>query len=233
MRDARSSLPPTEAELIARLRRRDTDALEPLMKRHAARVYRVALGITRSDADAEEVVQDVFLSLFRKIATFEERATLATWLYRVATNAALVRRRSRRLELEVSLEDQLPTFKEDGHRTGERSFLLADWSASAEEGLVSGETHAMVRRAIDPLPPHYRAVVVLRDIEELSNEEAAEVLGEPVSAIKSRLHRARMALREQLTRLMTTDKGEVSDEEDDSFIAVACPHDEPGDGSAA
>jgi RNA polymerase sigma-70 factor, ECF subfamily len=91
----------------------------------------------------------------------------------------------------------------------------------------------MVRRAIDALPPHYRAVVVLRDIEELSNEEAAEVLGEPVSAIKSRLHRARMALREQLTRLMTTDKGEVSDEEDDSFIAVACPHDEPGDGSAA
>jgi RNA polymerase sigma-70 factor (ECF subfamily) len=222
MRDARPSPPPTEAELIARLRRRDTDALEPLMKRHAARVYRVALGITRSDADAEEVVQDVFLSLFRKIATFEERATLATWLYRVATNAALARRRGK-----------LPTFKEDGHRTGERSFLLADWSASAEEGLVSGETHAMVRRAIDALPPHYRAVVVLRDIEELSNEEAAEVLGEPVSAIKSRLHRARMALREQLTRLMTTDKGEVSDEEDDSFIAVACPHDGPGDGSAA
>ena len=233
MRDARPSPRPTEAELIARLRRRDTDALELLMERHAARVYRVALGITRSDADAEEVVQDVFLSLFEKIATLEERATLATWLYRVTTNAALARRRGKRLELEVSLEDQLPTFKEDGHRTGERSFLLADWSASAEEGLVSGETHAMVRRAIDPLPPHYRAVVVLRDIEELSNEEAAEVLGEPVSAIKSRLHRARIALREQLTRLMTTDKGEVSDEEDDSFIALGVPHDEPGDGSAA
>ena len=182
MRDARPSTPPTEAELIARLRRRDTDALELLMERHAARVYRVALGITRSDADAEEVVQDVFLSLFKKIATFEERATLATWLYRVTTNAALARRRGKRLELEVSLEDQLPTFKEDGHRTGERSFLLADWSASAEEGLVSGETHAMVRRAIDPLPPHYRAVVVLRDIEELSNEEAAKVLGEAVSS---------------------------------------------------
>jgi RNA polymerase sigma-70 factor (ECF subfamily) len=196
---------PSEAELIARLRRRDTDALEILMRRHAGRVYRVAVGITRSDADAEEVVQDVFLSLFEKIAAFEERSALGTWLYRVTTNTALLRRRGKRLEVEVSLEDQLPTFKDDGHRAGERSLLLADWSDSAEDGLLSGETHAMVRRAVDLLPPHYRAVVVLRDIEELSNEEVAEILGEPVSSIKSRLHRARMALRERLTHLMAAD----------------------------
>ncbi|HSE04044.1 MAG TPA: sigma-70 family RNA polymerase sigma factor [Methylomirabilota bacterium] len=191
----------TEAALIARLRRRDTEALEILMERHAARVYRVAFGITRNDADAEEVVQDVFLSLFEKIAAFEERAALGTWLYRVATNTALLRRRGKRLELEVSLEDQLPTFREDGHRAGERSFLLADWSASAEDGLLSDETRALVRRSIDLLPPHYRAVVMLRDVEELSNEETAEILGEPVSSVKSRLHRARMALREQLTHV--------------------------------
>lgn len=200
-------LPPmtgsTEAELIDRLRRRDTAALEILMQRHATRVYRVALGVTRNEADAEEVVQDVFLSLFEKIGAFEERAALGTWLYRVATNRALLRRRGKRLELEVSLEDRLPTFKDDGHRAGERSFLLADWSTSAEEGMLSGETHALVRRAVDLLPPHYRAVVVLRDIEELSNEEAALILNEPVSSVKSRLHRARMVLREQLTLLMT------------------------------
>ncbi|HEX9477127.1 MAG TPA: sigma-70 family RNA polymerase sigma factor [Methylomirabilota bacterium] len=194
---------PTEAELIGRLRHRDAGALEILMQRHGARVYRVALGITRNEADAEEVVQDVFLSLFEKIAAFEERAALGTWLYRVATNRALLRRRGKRVELEVSLEDQLPAFKDDGHRAGERSFLLADWSASAEEGMLSGETHALVRRAIDLLPPHYRAVVALRDIEELSNEETAEILNEPVSSVKSRLHRARMALREQLTRVMS------------------------------
>jgi RNA polymerase sigma-70 factor (ECF subfamily) len=194
---------PTEAELIGRLRHRDAGALEILMQRHGARVYRVALGITRNEADAEEVVQDVFLSLFEKIAAFEERAALGTWLYRVATNRALLRRRGKRVELEVSLEDQLPAFKDDGHRAGERSFLLADWSASAEEGMLSGETHALVRRAIDLLPPHYRAVVALRDIEELSNEETAEILNEPVSSVKSRLHRARMALREQLTRIMS------------------------------
>jgi RNA polymerase sigma-70 factor (ECF subfamily) len=194
---------PTEAELIDRLRRRDTDALEILMQRHAARVYRVALGVTRNEADAEEVVQDVFLSLFEKIGAFEERSALGTWLYRVATNSALLRRRGKRLELEVSLEDQLPTFKDDGHRAGERSFLLADWAASAEEGMLSGETHALVRRDIDLVPPHYAEVVVLSDIEELSNEEAAVILEEPVSSVKSRLHRARMALREQLTLLMT------------------------------
>lgn len=203
MHEPQQSAATTEAALIVRLRRRDTEALEILMERHAGRVYRVAFGITRNDADAEEVVQDVFLSLFEKIAAFEERAALGTWLYRVATNTALLRRRGKRLELEVRLEDQLPTFREDGHRAGERSFLLADWSASAEDGLLSGETQALVRRAIDMLPPHHRAVVMLRDVEELSNEETAEILGEAVSSVKSRLHRARMALREQLTHLMS------------------------------
>jgi RNA polymerase sigma-70 factor (ECF subfamily) len=202
MHEPQQSAVTTEAALIARLRRRDTEALEILMERHAARVYRVAFGITRNDADAEEVVQDVFLSLFEKVAVFEERAALGTWLYRVATNRALLRRRGKRLELEVSLEDQLPTFREDGHRAGERSLLLADWSASAEDGLLSEETQALVRHAIDRLPPHYRAVVMLRDVEELSNEETAEILGEAVSSVKSRLHRARMALREQITHLM-------------------------------
>ena len=203
MHEPQQSAAIPEAVLIARLRGRDTEALEILMERHSARVYRVAFGITRNEADAEEVVQDVFLSLFEKIAAFEERAALGTWLYRVATNSALLRRRGKRIELEVSLEDQLPTFHADGHRAGERSFLLADWSASAEEGVLSGETQALVRRAIDILPPHYRAVVMLRDVEELSNEETAEILGEAVSSVKSRLHRARMALREQLTHLMT------------------------------
>ena len=202
MPEAQPSALIPEATLIARLRRRDMEALEILMQRHAGRVYRVAFGITRSEADAEEVVQDVFLSLFEKIGAFEERAALGTWLYRVATNTALLRRRGKRLELEVSLEDQLPTFLEDGHRAGERSFLLADWSASAEDAALSDETQVLVRRAIDLLPPHYRAVVMLRDVEELSNEETAEILGEPVSSVKSRLHRARMALREQLTLLM-------------------------------
>jgi RNA polymerase sigma-70 factor, ECF subfamily len=188
----------SEATLLDGLRRGDVTALERLMERHAARVYRVALGITRSAPDAEEVVQDVFTSLVRTIGSFEGRSALATWLYRVAANAALARRRGKRAQVEVSLEDCLPTFREDGHREGDRAFLLADWSANPEEELLAGESRRVLERALDGLPAHFRAVLVLRDVEDLSNEEVARALGESVSSVKSRLHRARMALREQL-----------------------------------
>jgi RNA polymerase sigma-70 factor (ECF subfamily) len=191
---------PSESVLVERLRDGDPTALEDLMERHASQVFRVARGITRTDADAEEVVQDVFLTLARKIDGFEGRAALGTWIYRVTTNAALLKRRGKRAQLEVSLEEHLPIFKEDGHREGERSYLLADWSQTPEAAFLDGEARAVLSRAIDRLPEVYRAVLTLRDVEELSNEETAGILGESVSSVKSRLHRARMALREQLTR---------------------------------
>ena len=186
--------------LIDRLRAHDTDALETLMEHHSSRVYRVAFGITRNHSEAEEVVQDVFLTLFRKIDTFEGRSSLGTWLYRVAANAALIKRRGKRIELETSLEEHLPAFRDDGHRAEDRALLLADWSSTPESELLSGEAREILDRALDRLPEHYRALLVLRDVEELSNEEVAEILGESVSSVKSRLHRARMALREVLTR---------------------------------
>jgi RNA polymerase sigma-70 factor, ECF subfamily len=189
-----------EVILVERLRQGDVNALEALMERYASRVFRVARGIARTDADAEEVVQDVFLTLARKIESFEGRARLGTWIYRVATNAALLKRRGKRVQLEVSLEENLPTFLEDGHREGPRPYLLADWSQTPETELLEGEARAVLSGAIDQLPESYRAVLILRDVEELSNEETARILDESVSSIKSRLHRARMALREQLTR---------------------------------
>jgi RNA polymerase sigma-70 factor (ECF subfamily) len=190
----------TEPKLVERLRGGDPTALEGLMEQFAPRVYRLACGITHNEADAEEVVQDVFLSLFRKIDAFEGRAALGTWIYRITVNAALIKRRGKRVELEVLLEDQLPTFREDGHREGDRAWLLADWSESPEDELLSNETRDAVRRMIASLPERYRAVLLLRDLEELSNEETAEILGDSVASVKSRLHRARMALREQVTR---------------------------------
>lgn len=190
----------TELPLLQRLRGGDAAALEILMEQHASRVYRVAYGITQNAADAEEVVQDVFLTLFNKIHTFEERAALGSWLYRVTANAALVKRRGRRSDREVPLDSLLPTFLPDGHRAGERDFVLCDWSRSPEAVLLSQETREIVQRAIRVLPEDYRAVLVLRDIEGLGNEEVAEIVGNSVAAVKSRLHRARMALREALTR---------------------------------
>ncbi len=186
--------------LVERLRGGDAAALETLMERYAFRVYRLAYWITRNEADAEEVVQDVFLTVFRKIHSFEGRAALGSWIYRVSTNAALIKRRGRRAEVGLSLDSQLPTFLPDGHRAGDPAFVMVDWSQTPEADLLSRETREILHKAIDALPDRHRLVLVLRDVEGLSNEEVAEVVGESVAAVKSRLHRARMALREKLTR---------------------------------
>lgn len=190
----------TEAVLIDRVRGGDAAALEGLMEAFAPRVHRLAYGIVRNEPDTEEIVQDVFLNLFRNIDGFEGRSALGTWIYRITVNAALIKRRGKRVELEVLLEDHLPTFREDGHREGDRTMLLADWSETPEEELLSKETRQAVRRMIAALPDHYRVVLLLRDMEGLSNEETADILQDSVASVKSRLHRARMALREQVTR---------------------------------
>jgi RNA polymerase sigma factor (sigma-70 family) len=140
------------------------------------------------------------LARFSKHDTFEGRSALSSWIYRVTMNAALNRRRGQRTRLETPLDALLPTFQPDGHRDGDAGFLLADWSQTPERELLSGEWRAAVNRAIDGLPEHYRAVLVLRDVENLTNEQVAELMGESIALVKSRLHRARMALREQLTR---------------------------------
>lgn len=196
----------TELHLIDRLRAQDVSGLEGLMEQYSPRLYRVAFGITRSHADAEEVVQDTFVTLFRKIDSFEGRASLGTWLYRVAVNAALIKHRGKRAELEVRLEDYLPTFKADGHREGDRMLLLR--SQTPERELLAGETREILEGALELLPEHYRVVLVLREVEALSNEEVAEVLGESVASVKSRGHRARMALREVLTRHLAPRSGD-------------------------
>lgn len=189
-----------DADLLARLGRGDSEAIELLITLYADRVYRLAYGVTRNEADAQEVVQDVFVTVFRKHASFEGRAALASWIYRITMNAALNKRRGKRLELESSIEAELPRYIADGHRDGERAYLVADWSQSPEAETLSRETRALLADAIERLPDHYRAVLILRDIEGLSNEEVAAAVGDTVGSVKSRLHRARMVLREQLTR---------------------------------
>jgi RNA polymerase sigma-70 factor (ECF subfamily) len=201
---ALAKLPPpargtSEAELVQRLRAGDSGALETLMERYTSRVYRLAFGITQHPADAEEVVQDVFLTLFRKIHSFEGRSALGTWIYRVTVNAALIKRRSQQTDREVSLESLLPRFRPDGRREGDPASLRADWSQTPEEGLLSQETREILHQVITALPAPYRAVLLLRDVEGISTEEAASVVGTSVAAVKSRLHRARLAVRERLT----------------------------------
>lgn len=186
--------------LLDRLRAGDAGALEALMAQYGARVYRVAYGITRNDADAEEIVQDVFWTVFRKGESFEGRSALGSWIYRVAMNAALNKRRGKRFAMETPLETLLPEFLDNGHRAGDRAYLVADWSSLPDEVFMTGEARAALTRALEALPEHYRAVLVLRDVEGLPTETVAEIVGESVPSVKSRLHRARMAMREHLTR---------------------------------
>ena len=189
-----------DTELLAGLRRGDAAVIELLMRTYADRVYRLAFGITRNGADAQEVVQDVFLTVFRKHESFEGRSAVSSWIYRITMNAALNKRRGKRALVETSLDADLPTYLADGHRQGERPYLLADWSETPEAAVLSGESRAVLSRAIEGLPEHYHAVLILRDVEGMSNEEVAAAVGDTVSSVKSRLHRARMVVREQLTR---------------------------------
>lgn len=190
----------SEPELVQRLRGGDSGALEAFMERSTLRVYRLAYGITGNEEDAEQVVQDVYLTVFRKIHTFEGRSAVGTWIYRVTTNAALNKRRSQPPDREVPLESLVPAFRSDGRREGELADLQADWSQTPEAVLLSQETRERLHKAIAGLPTAYRAVLILRDVEGISNEEAACVVGASVAAVKSRLHRGRLALRERLTR---------------------------------
>jgi RNA polymerase sigma-70 factor (ECF subfamily) len=167
-----------------------------LLARYQHRIYRLARHLTRNREDAEEVVQDTFFSVYRKIGGFKGRAALGTWLYRIATNSALMLLRRRRPEPHLSIEEELPPFTGDGGHARP----VADWSDRPDDPLLAQELGQVLQEAIAALPPIYKAVVVLRDIEGLSNQEAAEALGTTVLAVKSRLHRARLALRERLAR---------------------------------
>lgn len=200
MSEARApfALPPDDAALLAQLRAGDAAAYERWVRASAPRVLRVVRRLMRNEQDAQDVTQDAFLSAFRHLASFDGSARLSTWLHRIAVNAALMKLRSQRRRPEESLDDRLPRFGADG----EHAHAPSAWAARADGALANAELRKAVRSAIDELPDLYRDVLLLRDIEELSTEEAAVALGISVAALKTRLHRARLALRERLDAWM-------------------------------
>src|SRR5690349_10231807 len=179
-----------EAALVERLRRGDGAAFEELLRAHTGRLLVVARRLLGNEEDARDAVQDAFLSAFRSIDRFDGQAALGTWLHRIAVNAALTKLRSRRRHPEKPIDDLLPTFLEDGHQARP----ARDWPEPFA-ALEREETRASVRRHIQELPDDYRTVLLLRDIEGLDTEEAARLLGLTAGAVKTRLHRARQALR--------------------------------------
>jgi len=185
----------TDDALIQRVKRGDQAAFEALFRRHMARAYRQAIALLGSEVEAEEVVQEVFLTVYTKAGQFRGEAAFTTWLYRLTANAAITRLRKRKRSREVNFDDFLPQFGEDGHH---RTRPVADWSDDLEASLDSQELQRTLRQALDALPPVDKAVVVLSDLEGIPNREIGQTLGLTVPAVKARLHRARLFLRGKL-----------------------------------
>jgi RNA polymerase sigma-70 factor (ECF subfamily) len=183
-----------DTELLARLKAGDQSAYAKLVEDNASAIYRLALRMMGNEADAEDVLQETFLSAFKSIDRFEGRSSLSTWLYRIASNAALMRLRRNEPE-QVSVDE--PVERDDGEMMPRQFF---DFCCLPEEDLLREEAREQMKQAIDDLPPTLRSVFVLRDIEGLSTAETAEALDLSESAVKSRLMRARLKLRDGLSR---------------------------------
>jgi RNA polymerase sigma-70 factor, ECF subfamily len=190
-----------DAALVEGLRREDPEAPELLVETYGDRVYRLALRITGSNEDAEEVAQDALWTAARKISTFKGEAAFGSWLYRIAANAAYQKLRARKAKAhEIAMDDVLPAFDDAG-----RHFEpMADWSERVDEQALQGELRRVLGAAIDELPPDYRTALVMHDVEGLSNPDIADALGISLPAVKSRVHRSRLFVRKQLAEYMKT-----------------------------
>ncbi len=189
-----------DQELVESLRRGEDGAMEALVDRYAGWIHGVTRRLLNDPRDAEEVTQDVLLTVVRKIQTFKGEAAFSSWLYRIAANAAYQRLRAKRVRQEVSLEPFLSVFDDEGRYVQP----VVDWSRQLDDPAVAGEVRAAIERSLTRLPEEHRVIVLLHDVEGLSNEDVAAALGLSVPAVKSRLHRARLFLRQELAHLFST-----------------------------
>ena len=181
----------SERELVARLQRGDDDAYAQLVGLLGGRMLAVARRFLRREEDAQDAVQEAFLSAFKAIERFDGRSQLSTWLHRITVNACLMRLRSQKRRPEASYDDLLPKYLDDGHAAEPP----ISWNQTPADVIQSEELRGRVRAAIDRLAESLRLVILMRDIEEIDTNEAALRLEITPNAVKVRLHRARQALR--------------------------------------
>lgn len=184
-----------EAALVERARQGDDQAFTSLVARYDRKVFRLAKNITQNDEDAEDVLQDAFLKAYTHLDSFHGDSKFYTWIVRIAVNEALMKLRKRRSDKMVSLDEEIDTGEEQVTRE------IAVWDGDPEQKYGQAELRAILDEAIQSLKPTFRTVFQLRDVEELSTEETAEALDLSIPAVKSRLLRARLQLRERLTRV--------------------------------
>ena len=188
-----------DAALVDALRRGTPEAPEMLVDAYGDRVYRLAVRITGSREDAEEAAQDALWTISRKIDTFKGDSAFGSWLYRIAANAAYQKIRSRKSRSrEIALDDVLPGLDGDGRHWEP----MDDWSRRVDERAMQNELREVLEDAIAALPPDYRTAIVLHDVEGMSNPDIAEALGISLPAVKSRVHRSRLYLRQRLAAWM-------------------------------
>ena len=187
--------PPSEELVLVRAAKTGDDkAFGELVRRYDRNVFRIAQHITQNREDAEDVVQDAFLKAYTNLQQFQEQSKFYTWLVRIAVNEALMKLRRRRPERVVSLDEEIQTEDDSVPRE------VADWAPNPEQNYNQAELREILSRTIQGLPPGFRTVFILRDVEGLSTEETAEALELSIPAVKSRLLRARLQLRERLNR---------------------------------
>ncbi|MDC0358374.1 sigma-70 family RNA polymerase sigma factor [Oligoflexia bacterium] len=183
-----------DRELVEQFKKGSIQAYEELVTRHESKVFNLAMRYTRNQEDAEEVLQDVFSTIYRKIDSFQGKSAFSSWLYRIVVNAAFMKLRKRKQNNTISIEDLSPTarqkYLENDSSFGNRSDALT----------FSKEVRTIIQSAINRLPEQYRAVFILRDVDGLSNQEVGEILELSIPAVKSRLHRSRLMLRKKLRR---------------------------------
>ncbi len=183
-----------EAGLVAQAKAGDAQAFTELVNRYERKIYRLAKHITQNDEDAEDVLQETFLKAYEHLANFQGNSKFYTWIVRIAVNESLMKLRKRKGDRTVPLDEPVDTGEEMVTRE------IAVWEDNPEQRYSREEMQQILDDAVDSLKPDFRTVFILRDIEELSTEETAETLGISIPAVKSRLLRARLALREKLTR---------------------------------
>ncbi len=194
--------------LVNKIKKGSQEAFEELVEKYESKVYHLALRFVKSQEDAEEVLQDVFVTLHRKLDLFQGKSAFSSWLYRIVVNAAFMKLRKRRQDRTVSVEDLTPAVQQQ--------YLEGDvhsYDNYTDSFTINRELRDILQKAIDRLPEQYRSVFILRDVNGLSNQEVSEILQLSIPAVKSRLHRSRLMLRKKLQRQYTEFTGVVPPEE--------------------
>ena len=184
-----------EEALVRDLQAGNLEAYDRIAELYQKKIYALSFNLMRNQMDAQDVTQEVLLTLFRKINTFQGKSAFSSWVYRITLNASYMKLRNKKKEPNISIDELLPSFNGAGFQQEK----IQDWSENTESLLFTNETREVIKKAVDLLPEKEKVVFLLRDVEGLSTEKVSEILDLTVPAVKSRLHRARLFLRKKLS----------------------------------